>query len=44
LINKDFDSHYEAEEAVDGMHEKELDGYRLTVEPAGRDRKNRRGP
>ena len=26
------------------MHEKELDGYRLTVEPAGRDKKRGRGP
>jgi arginine/serine-rich splicing factor 7 len=37
-----FDDYYDAEESVDALNGKNVDGYRLTVEPAGRDwRKNR---
>jgi len=35
----EYDDYYDAEEAADRMHGKSLDGYRLTVEPAGRDRR-----
>jgi len=34
----EFDDYLDAEEAVDRCHGKSLDGSRLTVEPAGRDR------
>jgi len=39
----EFDDYLDAEDAVDRMHGKNLDGYRLTVEPAGRDRRGGRG-
>lgn len=41
FISKVYEDYKDAEYAVKKMHGKELHGHRLTVEPAGRDRRRR---
>lgn len=38
-----FDSYKDADKAVDKMHRKYVDGYKITVEPAGKSRRRGEG-
>jgi len=45
-LPQEYYDYYDAEEAIERMHGRTIEGYKLIVEPAGRDRKreNGRGP
>lgn len=38
---KEFEDYYDAEDAVENMNDKKIDGRRLTVEPAGKKKRYR---
>jgi RNA recognition motif-containing protein len=40
-LKQEFEDYYDAEDAVEEMNDKKVEGRRLTVEPAGKKKRNR---